>query len=227
MTCFIAASDAPARYAAGALDASEVREFEDHLIGCAECQASVRQAATLGAALRAERPAAQRRLAAALAMAAAAVAVLAVAWPRDAVRRLGGVDSAPGFQGLTVRADADAMASLADRGMAAYVDGDYAAAARLLGEAAGDADAPPAVHFFLGVSLLMEGDAAGAATALERALRTDDDPYAPEARLYLAKARLRLGDAEGALGELRRVPSGSAVFPWADALADSVGRAMR
>ncbi|HSW29627.1 MAG TPA: zf-HC2 domain-containing protein [Longimicrobiales bacterium] len=227
MNCLVAASDTPALYAAGKLDPSEGRDFEDHLLECAECQGAVREAAGVRVALRGVRPSSRMRITAAGALAAAAVAVLAVAWPRDAVRSLGGVDAAPEFRGLAVRGDADAAAALADQGMEAYVDGEYAAAARLLAEAASDGDAPPAVSFFLGISLLMEGEAAAAAAALEEATFPEGNPYAPEARFYLAKARLRLGDGQGALADLAQVPPGSAVSTWAVALSDSVGWAMR
>jgi tetratricopeptide (TPR) repeat protein len=227
MTCLVAASDTPARYAAGKLEPSEARDFEDHLLDCPGCQGAVREAVALRAAFRGVQPSSLRRIAAAAGLAAAAVAVLAVAWPRDAVRALGRVDPAPGFRGLAVRADAADAANLADRGMAAYVDGDYAAAARWLAEAATAEDATPSVRFFLGISLLMRGEVEAAVGALERATVPEENPYAPEARLYLAKARLRMGDGHGALAHLARVPPGSAVSAWAVALSDSVVRAMR
>ena len=62
--------------------------------------------------------------------------------PVDPLARLGRVDVVPGFEGLAVRAEADSGAALVDRGMAAYLAGDFQEAAQLLDEAS-ELDAAP------------------------------------------------------------------------------------
>lgn len=224
--CLTAASDAPAGYAAGMLAPGHVEEFEDHLIGCAECQAAVREALTLSAALD-DRGA---RLRLRVGLGAAAVIVLALgtalAWPADPVRRLGAVGSVPEFRGLDVRSDPDSVSALGDRGMAAYVAGDFEQAAALLGRAAADA-AEPGVHFFLGISQLQQRRAEQAAASLERALLPRRNPYEEEALFYLAKARLALGETGAALAALAAVDPDGPQGTRASALADSVRSVLR
>ncbi len=159
--------------------------------------------------------------------AAAALAVWLVLRPVDPLARLARVDVVPGFVGLAVRAEADSGAALADRGMAAYLAGDFRDAARLLGEAS-ELDPAPAVHFFLGIARLKVGASEEAIAALSLAAEPADNPYAAEAHLYLSKAWLGLGNADSALVHLRSVSSTpSDVGAHAVALADSVREALR
>lgn len=53
LTCSIAADgERVHRYVAGTLDLEDVAQFEAHLLGCAECQAAVREGVAVAAALR-------------------------------------------------------------------------------------------------------------------------------------------------------------------------------
>ncbi len=125
-----------------------------------------------------------------------------------------------------------------DEGMAFYTRRRYADAARVLSEAARPAQAasgvePPAgepatpgagvrdldaarledqARFFLGLSLLLAGNAAEAAVHLQRATGSPVAPLADRARWYLAQAKLVSGDPEGALGPLRELAAGSPVY---------------
>jgi tetratricopeptide (TPR) repeat protein len=183
----------------------------------------VREGAALAAALRAMPPGRRRPvLRWAVPLAAAAVAITwLVLPPRDPVRALGRVDAVPGFDGLPVRADPDSATALADQGMAAYRGGDFARAAALLGSAA-VLDPTPAVHFFLGIARLKAGAPDSARAALHAALEPPGNPYAAEARFYLAKAWLSLRQPDSALAQLAVVPPGAAIAARAAALADSV-----
>jgi len=119
-----------------------------------------------------------------------------------------------------VRVDPDSATALADQGIAAYESGDFARAAALLGSAAG-LDPTPAVHFFLGIARLKAGAADSALVALRGALDPPGNPYAAEARFYLAKAWLALGQADSALAQLAAVPPDAAIAARAAALADT------
>ncbi len=218
------------RYVAGTLDPSEVEALEIHLLECASCQEAVREGVAIRQALgnggsTSRRPRLLRWVAPVAA--AAAIAAWVMLRPVDPLARLGRVDVVPGFEGLAVRAEADSGTALADRGMAAYLAGDFREAARLLGEAS-ELDPAPAVHFFLGIARLKIGASADAIAALALAAAPPDNPYAAEAHLYLSKAWLGLGDADSALVHLGRVSAGVAdVYAHAVAMADSVREVIR
>ncbi len=218
------------RYVAGTLGPSEVEAFEIHLLECASCQVVVGEGVAIRQALSRGGPTSLRPrflLWAGPIAAAAALAVWLVLRPVDPLARLGRVDVVPGFEGLAVRAEADSGAALADRGMAAYLAGDFREAARLLGEAS-ELDPEPAVHIFLGIARLKEGASEEAIAALAAAAEPADNPYAAEAHLYLSKAWLGLGNADSALAHLGSVLSTpSDVVAHAVALADRVREALR
>ncbi len=218
------------RYVAGTLDPSEVEAFEIHLLECTSCQEVVREGVAIRQALGNGRSTSVRPrflLWGATIAAAAAMAAWVVLRPVDPLARLGRVDVVPGFEGLAVRAEADSGTALADRGMAAYLAGDFREAARLLREAS-ELDPAPAVHFFLGIARLKTGANAEAIAALSAAAEPADNPYAAEAHLYLAKSWLALGNADSALAHLGSVSSTpSDVGAHAEALADSVREVMR
>ena len=220
-------SDLIHRYVAGTLPADQVEEFEAHFVECAACQRAVREGAVLRAELRLRRRGidALRTLAWGVPLAAAAALVVWLVLPGESqMERLGRVGAPPGFVGFPVRAATDSAFVLAERGMAAYREERYADAAALLASAV-ERDPAPSVYFFLGVARLLTGDADGAVTALTAALDPPDNPYAAEARLYLAKAWLRLGRPDSALVQLAAVPAdGDKVHAHASALADSVRR---
>ncbi len=223
-------ADTVHRYVAGTLGPHEVEAFEIHLLECASCQEVVREGVAIRQALSRGGPTSLRPrflLWAGPIAAAAALAVWLVLRPVDPLARLARVDVVPGFEGLAVRAEADSAATMADRGMAAYLAGDFREAARLLGGAS-ELDPAPAVHFFLGIARLKIGASEEAIAALSLAAEPPDNPYAAEAHLYLSKAWLGLGNADSALVHLGRVSAGVAdVRAHAVALADSVREAMR
>ena len=164
MTCAVAADgERVHRYVAGTLAPEEVAEFETHVLGCAECQAAVREGATVRSALRAAPigratgRTARRPLWWAVPLAVAAGAsVWLVAGREGALARLGRVAVAPEFAGVTVRSDADSTSRLTDSGMAAYSGGRYREAARLLVAVPAE-ERTPGVRFYLGVATLLDG----------------------------------------------------------------------
>jgi tetratricopeptide (TPR) repeat protein len=233
-TCLISRDERIARYVARTLPGDDVDELEIHILGCADCQRAVREAAGLRVALEdlAERPSARAAGPAAARLPwllGPAVAAAVVAWflltPKPDLRRLGGVDVTPPFDGVTTRA-AEAPTSPAVTGMMAYQAGEYARAAALLDEAR-RTDPTPGAHFFSGVSHLMTGNVDAAVGALQSALEPSESAYASEARFYLAKALLRDGDGEAALTHLEAVPPGTGLHDHAQALADSIRAALR
>ncbi|MEX2182229.1 MAG: hypothetical protein WD771_09325 [Gemmatimonadaceae bacterium] len=134
------------------------------------------------------------------------------------------VVTAPLFDPQPVRGGrpASATAALIDRGMEAYLRGDYARAAARLTEAAVE-DSTPGVSFFLGASRLLTGDPARALPALEIAWSEIGGPFEVDARRLGAKAWLRLGRADSALAVLEPPRRGSsAAFVPLRALADSI-----
>lgn len=213
------------RYVAGALSEAEASDFELHFVDCPSCQRAVREGAAIRAALRRRSSAGRRRkqLVSLVPLAAAAVAAFWLLLPsEDAVQRLGRLDAPPSFRGLSVRAATDRARTLADSGMAAYVEGRYPEATRLL-DGAARLEPSPGVSFFLGMSRLLDGEAGDALSALNAALDPADNPYELEARYYLAKAWLRLGEADSALGQLEHIPlDAGTIGVRAVALADSV-----
>ena len=228
-SCIFGQTDERAsRYAAGTLSTHETAAFEEHLLLCDSCQEAVRQAVLIRAAV--EMPSARktRRKVAALVVAAAAVAGIVMLRPADPVLRLGEIGSVvPGFEGMPVRVGDEGAASQADRGMAAYLEQDFAHAEEFLSEAAAS-DPTPGVHFFLGITRMRLGDTGGAADALRAATRPVENPYAEEARFYLAKAHLARGEPDRALQVLDDLAGGGGpAAPHARALADSVRSALR
>lgn len=226
-TCAIAADGESAeRYVAGTLPDEGGDAFEIHLLSCAACQRTVREAAALRAAGLAATPVSRRRiwpLAAAGALAAALVAVLLL--PREsAIQRLGRVD-APIFEGTPVRGVADSASLLAESAMRDYRSRRYRSAAQQL-ERAASLDPSAALSFYLGLSRLLSGDAEGALSPLRQA--SADVVYGAESELYLAKAWLRLEEVDSARGHARLAAiSGGSVARWAEALLDSMVRAER
>src|SRR5262249_5306656 len=104
-----------------------------------------------------------------------------------------------------------------------YARADYPAAARDLRTAltAGEDSIP--TEFFIGASLLLSGDATGAAPVFARVAAKGDSPYRDEAQWYGAKALLRSGRAADARGGLRAyAPADPVMGARLRALADSV-----
>ncbi len=232
--CRDAGVDVIPRYLAGTLEAEAVEAFELHMVDCPSCQAALRSGAALRKVLRATpvRRAGPRPVLRSLRWvvplgAAAAVFVLWLALPHETpLGRLGRVGAPPALGVLPVRGDADSAALLVGRGMDAYLAGRYPEAARLF--AGSDSLSPSeTAAFYRGISALFSGDAVRAIVVFRRVMARADDPYAPEAHFYSAKAWLRLRSPDSALAHLVAIPGGAALAAHAAALADSVKAVMR
>jgi hypothetical protein len=233
MTCSISADgERVHRYVAGTLEPDAVVEFETHLLGCAECQAAVREGVAVAAVLRRiSAPVVdpvwvgRRRRWWAVPLVAAAAGTLWLIMNREGpLARLGRVSEAPVFAGVAVRGDADSASRLADSGMTAYGAGRYRETVQLLGAVAPE-DRTPALSFYLGLATLMSGDPAEAVLMLHEV--PDGSPYAAEAHFYSAKAWLQSGHGDSALVQLTAVPAEARIAAHAAALADSVREALR
>jgi TolA-binding protein len=222
------------RYAALTLNSAEIEAFEDHLVGCAECQAEVTLAVGMRQIAREPAPPAIPRrwiIAGSALLAAAAIAGFAVlgALGRD-VEALGKVANPPSYIGVSVRAAPARGDSLFASAMDAYNARRYADAARGL-EAAVSAgvDSIP-TQFFLASAQLMSGKNRDAVTQYGHVIAAGPQaaPYLSEAHLFRARALLRLGRADEALADLQAVSEGDAeVYAIAKSLADSVHRVIR
>jgi tetratricopeptide (TPR) repeat protein len=243
LTCERAADEGwPARYLAGRHSPADEQAFELHLLGCPRCEEELRLAAAVRGAL-AGRPAVAvdapstsspprphrwtRRAAPLVGLALAAVLAgvfLLRRGPPEKLARLGEVDEAPVYLGVPVRADPARGDSLFDAAMAAYAAGRWREASDGLEAALAAGVDPAPAAFFKGAALLMLDRPRPAAAAFARSAVAGDTPYRDEARLYRAKALLRLGQADAARAELRRVrrPPTDELGGWAAALADSV-----
>src|SRR5262245_31444172 len=113
------------QYAARTLRADQAAAFEDHLVGCEECQAEVRLAVGIRRAVGnpAARPIVARRRTRWIVGALAAAALLLVFLPKGAdrqIRALGRITNPPAYQGVSVRALPKAGDSLFASAMSAY-----------------------------------------------------------------------------------------------------------
>jgi len=230
LNCRDVSAELLGRYVAGTLEDIVAVVFEGHLVGCARCQSRLRDAVALRKVLRGAVAAAPpRRLVRARAhwmvplAAAASIGViwLAAARPSPLVR-LGGMADAPPLAVMPVRTDGDSIAAWVGRGLNAYRAGRFGEAALFLGR--GDSLQPaPATKYYRGAALLMGDDPRGAIAALESTAGSDADPFAAEAHFLMAKAWLRLGQADSALAQLARLTvAGHPLTQVAAALAESV-----
>ncbi|MGQ0815797.1 MAG: hypothetical protein ACT4O1_15280 [Gemmatimonadota bacterium] len=220
------AHDLAIRYLQGQLTPEEEEQLELHILACEQCADEIRFAAALDEVAQAKprRFFTWRVAGVAAGFATAAAIVLVVMQPDSpSAVRLGGVDAAPIYLGMTVRSDASTADSLFGAAMRSYQQEDFAAAAAGL-RAALEADVErPGAEFFLASSLLMLGDAAAARDYYRRVISYGETPYLAEARFYLAKALLRGGRAADAARELWRLATDEhELSAHAAALADSV-----
>jgi hypothetical protein len=121
------------------------------------------------------------------------------------------------------------QASLVDEaapGFDAYRGGDYAAAADAFARLAPRYPAAVELPFYLGVSRLLSGDAAGAAAALRTARAIGDPAFADDIAWYLAVAGERAGDRATARSELDALCRGTSAYA-ARACAGSAAMASR
>jgi hypothetical protein len=221
------------RYAAGLLDAAAAIAFEDHLLGCEECQTEVRFAAALPRVIHAA-PRATRAWwigGVTVALAAGLVAFFVLPRGNDAkIASLGHVTEPPMYIGMNVRASPAHGDSLFASAMRKYVAGRYEAAASELRIAlAAGADTVTST-FFIASSELMAGDAERSVDDFARVIAAGSSakPYLPESHLYRARALLRLRRSSDALADLAAVGDDDAgVAARARALADSVRQILK
>ena len=215
-------------YAAGTLTETQVSAFEQHLLSCAVCRREVQLAGVIRGEL--SNPAPVRRPRPWMYVTAAGLAagvLIAITLPdRDAGSGFGDVASAPGYDGVAVRATADAADSAFSAAMALYKKGAFRESVtgfRAAREAGADS---VTTTFFLGASLLMSGLAEESAVELGRASRMGRNAYTDESRYYRAKALLRLGREAEALAELQAAGANAGPIQLpARALADSIAGA--
>jgi hypothetical protein len=213
----VEARDYAARYAAGVLESPELEDFEAHLIACARCQSIVRSSVGLRRALQSTAQGERRRSVrpialAGLAVAASTILLIGGVMLRDrsaiGLRDLGRLDQPPIYLGVPVRASAQPAESTFARAMSAYAAGRYGDAAAGLNEAARRGAPVEPTTFFYGASLLMLDQPSQARDAFARVIAAGDNPYSAEAHYYRALAVVRLGDADGALADLRAIAGG-------------------
>lgn len=215
--------DLAERYLRRELSELEQTEFEQHYFDCEDCYAVVVGAQeTLAALPRDVAPPRPRRTKQAWVPAALAAALLMGtlgAWqalrerppadpspppsssPRGPAALPGDLTavSPPAFVVVTLRGAGDSAALAKAKPL--FERGDYAGAAGLLRPAWGPA-AAPAVGFYLGVCELLAGRAVEARAVLGEVAESRDPVYADAARLYGARAALRLGDLPAARADL-------------------------
>lgn len=197
------------------LPGAETATVEAHLANCAACRSEV---VALGELVR-PRQLHRRLQYTGLAIAAAAALLLFVSPERLGVpgepegsprskaallrlQALGAVEQPPVYLGVSVRAPLEREAELFAAGMRAYTDAQYAEAVRSLKGAQAAGNNGATIPFFLGASLLMLGDAIGAAEQFALVIGMGDTPYRAEAHYYRAKALLRLDQPNDAAAEL-------------------------
>jgi len=121
-----------------------------------------------------------------------------------ALARLARVDP-PRYSPLILRGVADDATVAFENGMKDYVAGDYRAALRQLRQAAGLDPERVDIAFFLAASELLSGNTAAAVPAFQAVIALGDSPFLEEARFYLAKSYLAMGDVSRARTEFARV----------------------
>jgi tetratricopeptide (TPR) repeat protein len=253
---FIHEAELADRYVAGRMPEAERVAFEDHFVGCAQCQQDLRFASAVRAAAATGSPQGvstashasalanslvnslakpgslgrrsrtARWIGVALAAGIAAIALVRSA-PSRALMALGGVAEPPAYDGIAVRGTPGRGDAIFDGAMSEYAARHFAAAAAGLRAAlAAGQDSIP-TEFFLGASLLFAGDAHAATGAFDHVVAKGDSPYLNEAQLYEAKALLRLGRGRDALDVLAHLtPADPADAAKLSAFADSVKRAV-
>jgi tetratricopeptide (TPR) repeat protein len=226
------------RYLADRLDPAEKTEFEAHYVDCTRCQEELRLGALLreelgsGAAIRPTRAVRLRSWGVPIAVAAAA-ALAAVILLRDdgadaELRELGRIGVLPETPSTVVMGSEEPGAdSLLASGMQAYRQGDHGTAVKDFEAALQTGGDSLFAAFYLGASLLAQDRASEAAEAYRRVIGAEDTLYGTASRYYLAKALLREGRVEEALGHLRTAEHEDSEFGRrAAGLADSVAEAM-
>lgn len=230
LDCRDVSAETLGHYVARTLPGVAVTAFEEHLVGCSRCQSRLRDAVALRKVLRgaiaAAPPRVLVRVRARWMVPLAAAASIGVIWfvagSPSPLARLGAMAAAPPLAVMPVRTVGDSAATWVESALAAYRAGRFGEAALLLGRA--DSLRPaPATRYYRGAALLMAGDSRGAIGALQPLADTDESSFAAEAHFLMAKAWLRLDQADSALAQLARVSgAGHPLTPIAAALAESV-----
>ncbi len=207
------------RYLLGELDEEVQTALEQHFYECAECledlettralQSELRRAE---ATIRAEAPGRSRSWQ--WAVAAAVALVVAIGITRQSrepeaetshrsilLAELGSVVP-PTYAPARLRGAPDEAQRTFSQAMKSYPETDYTAAIPQLQIAAGLDPRAPNIGFFLGICLLLEGEANAAIDTLGRTVALGESLYLEEAHFYLAKAHLQVGDEASAREQL-------------------------
>jgi tetratricopeptide (TPR) repeat protein len=229
------------RYAAGSLNAADAAAFEDHMVGCEQCQTEVRLAvavrATAAEVHKAHRSITRTLIGAGLAMAAGIALFVFLPRVDPKLAALGQFLNPPAYVGMAVRALPRNGDSLFADAMVNYVARRYDIAESGLQQAlAAGVDSIPA-RFWLASAQLMSGNPRAAEATYARVIAAGDaaSGYLPEAHLYRARALLQLGLGSEALVDLAAVDRACTERSECDsdrgaaaaALADSVTRVLR
>lgn len=200
------------RYVAGTLAETDIAELEEHLITCARCQREVEHAAAI--ARVSSRPLDPSRRPRAWQLPAIAAAMVVAAGTSLFVRGVHSVHESlgppPAYGGVPVRGVGSVGDSMFVQAMTRYAARDYRGASQELRAALHAGGAPAPTAFFLGVSLLFDGDPNDARGAFDRVIAAGDTPYGPETYFYRALASLRLGDSAHARTDLEQAASSDA-----------------
>jgi tetratricopeptide (TPR) repeat protein len=211
------------RYAAGQLNQADTEAFEQHFFECENCYEALQDQGAMRAALsNAPReelsPAAPSRadfnpwwlLAAAVLVAGLGLVLWLAPWagsPTDQVLIAASAVEAPPYEPSTLRSVVGEGELAFREAMAAYEEGDLAAAIPGLENAVALDEGLDKAHFYLGACYLLENRPEEAIDSLSHVAGFEDTPYSDWAHFYRAKAHLRLGDLDSALADLSEVIS--------------------
>ena len=116
---------------------------------------------------------------------------------RDPLVELGRFDG-PKYEPPVLQGPENASRKAFDAAMGRYVQGDYRGAISGLRQAIELDPAANHARFYLGLCLLLTGDAKGGVSELEGLLVVGPAPYLEDALFYLAKGHLQTGDVKKA-----------------------------
>ena len=224
MNCKVVAQDRIVeRYSAGQLSEAEAEAFEQHFFECEKCYEALQDHAAIRAALsnapreELSRPAPSSAdfnpwwlLAAAMLVLGLGLVLWLAPWagsPGDQILIAASAVEAPAYEPRTLRSVTGEGELAFREAMAAYQEGDLAAAIPGLEKAAALDDGLGKAHFYLGACYLLEDQPEKAIDSLSRVAEVGESPYQESAHFYRAKAHLRLGDLDSALEDLSEVIS--------------------
>lgn len=240
------------KYLTGKLDKAGQKELESHCFGCPKCfetlqvQRALQEELWKQAKIVSPAPSEERRLRirglsiVSVAAGLVIIVVLAILWyfGRTGERSIrSGETSAslgllaafepPPYIPPALRGAADEATERFRAGMKFYQESRYAEALPNLQAAAGLNPQAASIRFFLGICLLLTGQADPGIAELQKAIALGDVTYLNEAHFYLAKGYLRKGDASAARKELQTVAeSGGKLSEDAARLLKSMEKAL-